>query len=232
MYKNIGTAVYLTQMPQDYSGKNLQGCSFKGKNLEGANFSYADIRGANFTNAILRGSDFRGAEAGQERSWMLFLTVFLSFIALLPAFTAGITTIFNQSLLNPNPLVHLSTVVILILPFIVTTTKGFPASLVSIAFSLGISTLLVIFSTFSTLFSDGTTLAFIFIAIGTITGSTSIAASITGVTILAGIRVAIMAGITSVIASLAGTVVGMFFLEKFGSVSNFELAAELAVAIG
>ncbi|MEO0970993.1 MAG: pentapeptide repeat-containing protein, partial [Cyanobacteria bacterium J06639_18] len=42
---------------------------------------------------------------------------------------------------------------------------------------------------------------------------------------------AIVAGIVSVISSLAGTVVGMFFLEKLGRVSNFQLAAELAVAI-
>ena len=74
-------------MPPDYSGKNLQGCSFKGKDLTGANFSKADIRGANFTNAILKGADFTGAKAGLQRRWVIGLLIVALLLSLLSGFS-------------------------------------------------------------------------------------------------------------------------------------------------
>ena len=80
-------------MPQDYSGKNLRGRSFRGQNLEGANFSYADIRGANFTGANLRGTNFTGAKAGLKFRWFIIFIiaslVLSTFSALITAVAAG-----------------------------------------------------------------------------------------------------------------------------------------------
>ncbi|MBD2596678.1 pentapeptide repeat-containing protein [Nostoc spongiaeforme FACHB-130] len=218
-------------MPLDYSGQNLRGRSFKGQDLTGTNFSGADIRGANFSKAILKGANFKGAKAGQPGYWVLLLALFSSFLAILSAFTAGLTTVFNQSLLNPDPIVHIITsVVVLIVPFIVTTTKGFPLSLISIAFSLATSTLLVIFLAVSG--HVYTALSVIFTAIGTLTGATTVAATIAGVSTVAGTIIATIVSIASVIASLAGTICGIsVVLKTAGVVAKIELAADLAVAI-
>jgi uncharacterized protein YjbI with pentapeptide repeats len=53
-------------MPLDFSGKNLQGRSFKNQNLTGANFRKAKIQGTDFTNAILQKADFSHAQAGLQ----------------------------------------------------------------------------------------------------------------------------------------------------------------------
>jgi len=60
-------------MPQDFSGQNLQGCSFTGLDLTGANFSYADIRGTNFAHAILKVANFNHAKTGLPRRWAIGL---------------------------------------------------------------------------------------------------------------------------------------------------------------
>lgn len=53
-------------MPEDYSGQDLRGLSFRGQDLREASFRGADLRGADLTKADLSratavGADFTGA---------------------------------------------------------------------------------------------------------------------------------------------------------------------------
>jgi len=101
-------------IPKDYSGRDLNGISFKGTNedLRGANFfrtklrgasfegvdlggavfRQADIRGANFKNAILRDVDFSSAQMGLAPRSAIFLgfpILFLILIAILATLASG-----------------------------------------------------------------------------------------------------------------------------------------------
>lgn len=66
-------------MPKNFSGQNLQDCSFKGEDLTHANFSNTNIQGADFSKAILRGTNFINCKAGTPHSWIIpvFGTVLL-----------------------------------------------------------------------------------------------------------------------------------------------------------
>ncbi|GAB1543825.1 hypothetical protein NUACC21_65010 [Scytonema sp. NUACC21] len=77
-------------MAQDFSGKDLRGCSFRGSDLTSANFSRADIRGADFTNATLIGANFCQATAGLQPRH----AVSLVFIAVILSALLGLTAIF------------------------------------------------------------------------------------------------------------------------------------------
>jgi uncharacterized protein YjbI with pentapeptide repeats len=95
---------------RDFRGEDLIGQSFKGKNLSGANFSEADIRGANFTNAYLIGANFKGAKAGLQRRWSIFLVVASFLVATLSTFTsvsvAGILRVgIGNDLFEENALI-------------------------------------------------------------------------------------------------------------------------------
>ncbi len=74
LYPKINLYTALT-MPQDFSGQNLRGRSFKGQNLAGANFSYAQIQSTDFTGAILTGANFSYAQAGLQRRWVIGLVL-------------------------------------------------------------------------------------------------------------------------------------------------------------
>jgi len=87
-------------MPQDFSGKNLQGRSFKNQVLTEANFSDADIRGANFTNAILIGVNFSRVKAGLQHRWRICLLINSLLLAILSGFFSALAGAFAGALLN------------------------------------------------------------------------------------------------------------------------------------
>ena len=102
-------------MPQDYSGQNLKGSSFKGQNLEGANFSGADIRSADFTGANLRRANFSHATAGLQKRWVVMLLSLSAFLAIVSAFAAAFTGIvFVNSLLIRTDKVCLTFLIVLV----------------------------------------------------------------------------------------------------------------------
>ena len=93
-------------MPQDFSGQNLRGRSFKRQNLEGANFSYADIRSADFTNAILQETNFTNAQAGVQKRWTLVQQVFAFLLSALSGFLSHFSsTIVAAPFLNVDGLI-------------------------------------------------------------------------------------------------------------------------------
>ena len=81
-------------MPENYSGQNLRGRSFKNKDLTGVNFSDADIRGANFTNAILVNANFSNAKAGLQEHWRIVSVIIVLLLAALLGFLLGIGSYF------------------------------------------------------------------------------------------------------------------------------------------
>jgi hypothetical protein len=78
----------------EFTGKNLQGKSFKGVDLQQANFSGSDLRGADFSGAKLMGADFSKSVTGMRISSkiMIFIvalifSLFSGYIAMLVAST-------------------------------------------------------------------------------------------------------------------------------------------------
>ncbi|MDZ8134925.1 MAG: pentapeptide repeat-containing protein [Nostoc sp. DedQUE04] len=120
-------------MPPDYSGQNLQGCSFKGQNLTGANFRDRDIRGANFSNAILKGADFRGAKAGLQQHWVIGLLIILLVLSALSGFASEYVIYALYCLIDPSQsyeiMSSVATLVVLIFFFSLTIFKGLDISL-------------------------------------------------------------------------------------------------------
>ncbi|MBD3887170.1 pentapeptide repeat-containing protein [Phormidium tenue FACHB-886] len=89
-------------MPQFFSGKNLQGHSFRNQDLTDADFNRADIRGADFTNAILSGANFNQAIAGLQRRSILVLLAALGLLGTLAVFTIGVVAAFTGAILVPE----------------------------------------------------------------------------------------------------------------------------------
>ena len=83
----------------DYSGKNLQGQSFKDQNLKNANFSGADLRGANFSNANLENADFSKAITGMKIQNSILLFIISLLISLLSGYIAMLVGITMKSML-------------------------------------------------------------------------------------------------------------------------------------
>ena len=114
--------------PDDYSGQNLRGRSFRNQNLEGANFSYADIRSANFTGAKLRGANFSHAKAGLQKRWAAFLVLVSWLIAGLPGLlSAYVGALISYVFDSPNSSEQLSgwtALIVVIVLFIVIIAKG------------------------------------------------------------------------------------------------------------
>lgn len=125
-------------MTQDFSSKNLQGCSFKGKNLTGANFSYADIQGTDFTNAILISANFRRAKAGLQRRWIIALAIVSLLLSALSGFIASWAGIFVGNKLIDGDLAYVfarrvTIIILFAVFFFATTRRGLGAGLRTVA---------------------------------------------------------------------------------------------------
>lgn len=83
-------------MPEDYSGQNFRGRSFKNQDLTGANFSYADIRGANFTNTKLIDANFSHAKAGLQKRWAIVLVILSLFLLTLSGFLSVFSSYYLE----------------------------------------------------------------------------------------------------------------------------------------
>ncbi|MBD2254758.1 pentapeptide repeat-containing protein [Nostoc parmelioides] len=144
-------------MPQDFSGQNLRGRSFKGQNLEGANFSYADIRstdftganlknahfskadirGAKFINAILIGADFSDATAGQKKYWVIFVIIVSFLLFWLSGFSYSlvgqlVALNFRIDFLENTAFNWLA--ILIIIPFFIITTRQIVILILGIIF--------------------------------------------------------------------------------------------------
>lgn len=87
--------------PPNFSGKNLQGCSFLGQNLAGANFNRADIRGADFRGAALMGATFQEVQAGISPRPAIYFTIATCLLSVVIGFVAAFITVFAGYLLFP-----------------------------------------------------------------------------------------------------------------------------------
>jgi len=87
-------------MDLDFSGRDLQGRSFKNQDLRGANFSGADIRGANFAGADLTGANFRLVRAGLQKQWEIALAIALFALAAFSSFSSGWIGAFIVAILH------------------------------------------------------------------------------------------------------------------------------------
>jgi uncharacterized protein YjbI with pentapeptide repeats len=119
-------------MPQDFSGKNLQGRSFKAQDLTGANFSHSDIRGADFTNAILKSANFSHAKAGLQRPWAIVLVIVSLVLSALSGFASAYAgaataiTFYSKDPWNVSAEVILITLLVF---FIFTISQGLVVAL-------------------------------------------------------------------------------------------------------
>ncbi|MBD1821529.1 pentapeptide repeat-containing protein [Cyanobacteria bacterium FACHB-DQ100] len=85
----------------NFSGKNLQGRSFRGQTLIGADFSNADIRGTDFTDAILVDANFNHAKAGLTVRHRFFWMAIVVLLSLLLGFATVFGLVFSGYLLFP-----------------------------------------------------------------------------------------------------------------------------------
>ena len=86
----------------DYSGKNLQGKSFKGQNLQNAKFCEADIRGADFSSANLENADFSKVKTGLRTQFAVLVFIFSLVVSLFSGYIAMLTGITIRSLINSD----------------------------------------------------------------------------------------------------------------------------------
>lgn len=130
----------------DFSGKNLQRCSFRGQTLTGANFSHADIRGTDFTSAILIDANFSHAKAGLPVQHRFCWVAIILALSILSGFAAVFGLVFSGYLLFPYSLtpdrsvdtVAAGVVLILFVIFVLTLfQRGLRAAL-GILFGAGI----------------------------------------------------------------------------------------------
>lgn len=77
-------------MNKNFSGCNLQGCSFRNKDLTNANFSYTNLQGVDFTGADLRGANFSYAITGIKPEWRSILYILLFGLASLSGYFSGL----------------------------------------------------------------------------------------------------------------------------------------------
>ncbi|WP_392530182.1 pentapeptide repeat-containing protein [Nostoc sp. C117] len=145
-------------MPQDFSGQNLRGRSFRGQNLEGANFSGADIRSADFTGANLRGANFscadirgtkfikanlRGAnfteaKAGVKKSWLIVVLAVSLLLFGLSGFSYSLAGHLVTLLTDFNYLESPTLVwkILIIIPFFFITSRHLIISVLAITLAI------------------------------------------------------------------------------------------------
>jgi uncharacterized protein YjbI with pentapeptide repeats len=86
----------------DFTGRNLQGRSFRHADLTHAKFTGADIRSADFSGAILVGADFVGAKAGLNRPWWWLVLGAIVLLAILAGAGSSIAAVMTVRLLDPE----------------------------------------------------------------------------------------------------------------------------------
>jgi uncharacterized protein YjbI with pentapeptide repeats len=211
-------------MPLNFSGKNLQGRSFRDMDLTGANFSAADIRGADFTQAILLDANFSDANAGLPQVWRWQLTLLVLLLSLLSGCFAIFVIIFVGYLLFPYSLQ--------------------PASILAPLLVLGFGLILAVAigqRGFGTAFSIGVLAGIVLGALvgsisGTINGMVAGAIVVTALTavsivtirvwtqsiaiarILTGIGAAIVAAMMMIVGGAIGAKVGIIFALEIAKV--------------
>lgn len=84
----------------DYSGKNLQGQSFKDQNLQNANFSETDLRGTDFSNTNLENADFSKVKTGLRTRFAILVFIFSLVVSLFSGYIAMLTGITIRSMIN------------------------------------------------------------------------------------------------------------------------------------
>ncbi|MCC5668422.1 pentapeptide repeat-containing protein [Nostoc sp. CHAB 5784] len=147
-------------MPQDFSGQNLRGRSFKRQNLEGANFSYADIRSADFTGANLKEADFSHAQAGLQRRWAIFLVCISWFLSVVSgffsAYAGGIIALtFNSSSLE-DQVTGLTVLIVVIVVFLIILRQGLNsafAGAVAVTFAVVVAVVVTVAGAFAVTFA-------------------------------------------------------------------------------
>ncbi|BAY41489.1 hypothetical protein NIES2111_58850 (plasmid) [Nostoc sp. NIES-2111] len=123
-------------MPQDFSGQNLRGRSFKSQDLAGANFSYADIRGTDFTGANLKGANFSYARAGlqpHQQTKLLLIVFILSAVSGIISGIIGYATLRIEDWTVQSFIADLISLITLIFFFEITINQGFVLGLGAVA---------------------------------------------------------------------------------------------------
>ncbi|MDJ0616269.1 MAG: pentapeptide repeat-containing protein [Calothrix sp. MO_192.B10] len=129
-------------MASKYRRAKLRGKSFKGQDLTGVDFSGADIRGTDFSGAILRDTNFSHAKAGLQRRWaisLFLLSLLLStFSGLLSAIGGSLIgfLLVNQARPQENLYVAITSLIVLLIFFLVTVRKGVATACIFLAIAV------------------------------------------------------------------------------------------------
>ncbi|MDF5718691.1 MAG: pentapeptide repeat-containing protein [Rhizonema sp. NSF051] len=232
-------------MPQDYSGQNIRGRSFKGQNLELADFSGADIRSADFSGANLIGANFSGAKAGLQRRWAIFLVLVSWLLMGISGFFLALTGFLMESLIfqpqKGSEIAYQTTgfavAIILIIFCFVTIRQGIQAGLgviaitIAIAFALAIAISIAITSAIATTSIIATTaaVAFAFAIAGAFAFAIvfAIAFAIAGAFAFASAIAITIIFAVAFAGTKAGVIAGVFAGSTAGAIALFSIYISL-----
>lgn len=211
-------------MPLNFSGKNLQGRSFRGVDLTAANFSSADIRGTDFTQAILLDANFSEANAGLPPVWRWQFTLLTWLVSLLSGCFAIFVIIFVGYLLFPYSLQPANTLApLLVLGFglilaVAISQRGFGTAL-----SIGVLAGIVLGALVGSISGTINGMAAGAIVVTALTAVSIVMIRvwtqlITIARILAGIGAAIVAMIMMIVGGAIGAKVGIVFALEVANV--------------